>query len=452
MTLKESILYFFVLVSFISNAQQSYTIKGHFQQAKNAELELMGFLALKDTVLSNAQCDDLGNFSLSYPAQYTGATVLKINKETSLVLLLDKENFAITWSDLKIFGTIQFDNSHENDAFAKGIKVYQESETILTGLKYLKPLYLKSPAELRWFQKEIARKENALLNFLNNLPAKSYARYYLFIRKVIQDMPLTANGFMEHMSENERQFKEIDFSDVRLLHSGLYKELINGFYLLMESYADAYKVTEHTNAATMALLKSLDGNQSLKQEVAEYVFKQLEKRSLFKPAEELALVMLNDRSCSLDANSTALYEQYRKMGVGQKSVEISFTSNVKGIKKLSDISTKYKLIVFGSSWCPKCQEELPLLKNQYQEWKDKYNLEIVFVSLDTDALKYKSFVSYFPWISSCDYKGWKTKSAIDYFVFDTPTMYLIDSENKILLKPFSAGQLNSWLIGNVNLK
>ncbi|MNF11955.1 hypothetical protein D3C80_2133090 [compost metagenome] len=72
-------------------------------------------------------------------------------------------------------------------------------------------------------------------------------------------------------------------------------------------------------------------------------------------------------------------------------------------------------------------------------------MEIVFISLDTGKEKYQAFIKDLPFVSSCDFKEWKTQSAIDYCVFATPTMYLLDAENKILLKPFSAAQINSWL-------
>ena len=49
------------------------------------------------------------------------------------------------------------------------------------------------------------------------------------------------------------------------------------------------------------------------------------------------------------------------------------------------------------------------------------------------------------WITSCDLKGWEGQAARDYYVFATPTMYLLDADNKILVKPLSPGQITAWL-------
>src|SRR5687768_10192486 len=127
MELKKGFLYF-LLFSLVLNAQNKYTIKGCFPQAKNRELKLEGFDVFKDTVLSQTQSDDLGNFVLSYPVEYKGAAILKIKDITSVVLLLNHENFDVNWSDLKDFNTIQFVNSPENENFEKGIIVIQQAE------------------------------------------------------------------------------------------------------------------------------------------------------------------------------------------------------------------------------------------------------------------------------------------------------------------------------------
>ena len=80
----------------------------------------------------------------------------------------------------------------------------------------------------------------------------------------------------------------------------------------------------------------------------------------------------------------------------------------------------------------------------YENWKTKYQLDIVFVSLDTDLGNFQLFAKDFPWVSTCDLKSWDGKTAKDYFVFGSPTMYLLDKNNKIVLKPNSETQVQAW--------
>ena len=58
---------------------------------------------------------------------------------------------------------------------------------------------------------------------------------------------------------------------------------------------------------------------------------------------------------------------------------------------------------------------------------------------------YKSFVKEFPFISVCDYKKWDSPIVNDYYVFGTPTMFLLDNKREILLRPNSVNQVDAWV-------
>jgi len=117
-------------------------------------------------------------------------------------------------------------------------------------------------------------------------------------------------------------------------------------------------------------------------------------------------------------------------------------------KKLSDITSKYTVVIFGASWCPKCTEELPEIAKLCQKWKSK-GIEVVFVSLDENKETHRNFVKDFPFISTCDYQKWNSKTVRDYYVFGTPTMYLLDAKREILLRPNSVKQMDAWVDWNV---
>ena len=54
-----------------------------------------------------------------------------------------------------------------------------------------------------------------------------------------------------------------------------------------------------------------------------------------------------------------------------------------------------------------------------------------------------------PFISSCDYKKWDTQAAKDYFVSSSPTMYLLDKNNKIILRPKWVKAIDTWVDYNM---
>jgi hypothetical protein len=80
----------------------------------------------------------------------------------------------------------------------------------------------------------------------------------------------------------------------------------------------------------------------------------------------------------------------------------------------------------------------------YPKWKEQ-NVEVVFVSLDEDKEAYHNFVKDLPFISTCDFQKWNSPIAQDYYVFGTPTMFLLDDKRKILLRPNSVKQMDAWV-------
>ena len=437
---------FFLSVSAFSIAQSQRTIVGVLPQALDKEIVIRGFNIAGDSELATAKTDAQGTFKLVYPSSYVGAAVFEIKGAKSVIVLLNNEDFEINWGNLEDFSSLKFVHSTENSDLSRGLQLYQNIEGKKAGLIYLIPLYVLEPSNQAFFQKELKVQEQLFRAFLEGLPKNSYAAYYIKLRKLISDMPLTASRYMDRFPENEKEFNALDFGDARMEHSGLYKDLFEGYVQLMESFAgaDMNALNTHLNASIDLALKSLKDKPLLLQDMSQNLFNLLEKRSLFSSAEHLALAMLDESSCQIDEKHQALFEQYRKMAIGKIAPDIVFPEAVKGYGKLSAIKSKYKLVVFGASWCTKCTEELPKLKPLYEKWK-KEGVEVVFVSLDTDKTAFASFTKDFPWVSSCNYQSWEGQGVRDYCVFATPTMYLLDGNQKIMAKPLSADHLEAIL-------
>jgi thiol-disulfide isomerase/thioredoxin len=441
----------FLLMAFHTNAQ---TIEGAFSQLKNNEIALKGYEGFAETELAKTSTDSLGNFILNYPKNYTGAAMLQPKGANGVIVLLNHENLIMKWNDLQDFNTLQFTNSPDNEAFATIVSLNQETESKLAGLKYLLQQYQKQPKAYKWLAQEIANQENRFPNFIKTLPANSYAAYYLQLRKLLMDMPLTANRYIERMPQHEIDFKKINFNDDRLWTSGLLSELLNGFYQLMESHLDINNVTEHCNEGTDAWLSSLINNPTRQQVIAEHCFKWLEKRSLFGAAEHLAKAMLNQTHCQLPESSIHLFEQYRKMGIGNTAPDIVLENKEVNTKEINlrGINSKYKLVAFGASWCPNCQKDYPALVSKYKSLKEKFDLEIIYISIDTEKKLADDYYKEAPFIVFCNSEGWNTQSIKDYHVFATPTYILMDKELKIVAKINSPEHLEAWLEANKSSK
>ena len=198
------------------------------------------------------------------------------------------------------------------------------------------------------------------------------------------------------------------------------------------------------------LLDNLSKDNSKLNEITHYLFDLLERHSLFEASEYLAIKVLNQTSCTLDTNLAKQLETYRAMKKGNIAPDIVFKekatilNNNQSFTKLSDSKAVYKLVVFGASWCPKCTEEIPQLAHNYNDWKNK-GLEILYISLDDNEIMFEKIASSLPFISYCDLQKWNSKPVLDYYVFGTPTMFILDQNNKIVLRPNSVKQVEAWI-------
>ena len=140
--------------------------------------------------------------------------------------------------------------------------------------------------------------------------------------------------------------------------------------------------------------------------------------------------MLNQSNCQLSSKSTQLFEQYRKLAIGNTAPDIDLGNG----KLLSTIDKQFKLIVFGASTCPNCQTDYPSLMGIYNQLKNKYSLDVSYISLDTDKTAFDTYYKQSPFSTYCDFKGWETQAAKDYYINATPTYILVDKDLKIIMK------------------
>ena len=420
-------------------AQDTYTIQGHFPKFPNSRYELKGYEGLEQKTLSQSESKEDGKFTLTYPRNYTGVAQLWMNGAYQVLLFLNHEDITLHWEDLTNRDGLET-NSQEYQAFLGGMKTFQDSEAKLAGLNYLVPLYAQDSIKQHWLAHELDTVAYSFPKYIKSLPEQRFVRQYLLARGLIEQMPKTVETYKWRAPAHIAEFMAVDVK--ALEHSGLYKELLQGYTNLVERFPTIEETNTILNTAIDKVIGDLKDNPTLQEEVGQMWFTYLESHSLSRPAEHLATLMLKDNH-SLNEKSINLFEQYRKMAVGKTAPDIELND-----KKLSQVKNKYKLVVFGASWCPNCQADYPKLKEKYESLKKKYDLEMVYISIDTDKSAFENYYKDAPFITYCDTKGWNTQAAKDYYVMATPTYILLDKELKILSKIQSPEHLEAWLQAN----
>lgn len=440
------------LALFIFHGVVAQNISGKLTQSPNKPILVQGFNGLKNYTVASSSTDAQGNFTLSYTANDFGVGALQIENEKPFFVILSGEDIQLRGNSLNEPQTMRVIRGKENQYFEQYAQEQPKREQALSAWEYLERVYIqdsffaKQTKPITAIQQEQERLRKEDKQFLAGLPANSYVHWFLPVRKLVSSVSVVAQYRSNEIPATLAAFRSLDYTDNRLYKSGLFKDAIDNHFWLLENCGKPLdSVFVEMKISIDAMMSNLIKDEKKLNEVTDYLFDLLERHSLFQASEYLALKVLNDVSCTINNDLAKQLETYRAMKKGNIAPDIIFnTADKKLPQKLSDLNNKYTVVVFGAGWCHKCTEEVPAIAKNYTKWKSQ-GVEVVFVSLDDDKSSFDKFTKDFPFLSTCDYKKWEGENVKNYYVFGTPTIFLLDNKREILLRPNSVQQMDTWV-------
>jgi thiol-disulfide isomerase/thioredoxin len=146
----------------------------------------------------------------------------------------------------------------------------------------------------------------------------------------------------------------------------------------------------------------------------------------------------------------ALKEQliiYKNNAVGNKASNFDLSFNDDGMTIMSSLhdlekSNQY-LIIFWSSTCGHCLEELPKVKAIIAEKKE---LTVIAIGLEDDAENWQKMIAnYQGFIHVLGLGKWDNPISNAYGIESTPSFFLLDKDKNIIAKPYDAEALKAIL-------
>lgn len=142
--------------------------------------------------------------------------------------------------------------------------------------------------------------------------------------------------------------------------------------------------------------------------------------------------------------------------IGEKAAELDMVDSTGKPVPLYSVNSEYTIVVFWDPTCGHCQEEIPRMDSFYQaKWK-KEGVKIYGVLSENEKTKWMEFVKEHnlkDWIHV--YQTEETKKAITdsqrpgykqlYDITQTPTLYLLDKEKRIIAKKLTLQQMDDLL-------
>jgi thiol-disulfide isomerase/thioredoxin len=140
-------------------------------------------------------------------------------------------------------------------------------------------------------------------------------------------------------------------------------------------------------------------------------------------------------------------ENLRRLAVGNQAPDVEIKKPDGTTFRIADIGSDLILVFFWASWCPHCEAMIPELKKIYAD-PSLIDFEVLSISIDTSAMDYSNSLASQAsgWINYADFKGWDSQAAIDFSIYATPTMFLLNRDRSIIARPTSIIDLKNALI------
>ena len=204
----------------------------------------------------------------------------------------------------------------------------------------------------------------------------------------------------------------------------------------MSSSTEDTTFNQHVDDIAKAISTTKIGVKSILLEMLWWRFVELEKSNVANYITNTYLLEIAKQSNNNDLLETIV--TYRDNSLGEVAIDfpIKISKNGKitetSLHKLD--SADHYLIIFWSSTCFHCLDELPKVK-AFIEAHPK-NLKVIAIGLEDDDSTWKNTITNYPeFIHVLGLAKWDNTIANEYGIKATPSYFVLDKDKKIIAKP-----------------
>jgi thiol-disulfide isomerase/thioredoxin len=446
----KTLLLFLLSVLSVCLFSQTYSIKAHIKHLPVNKIVLTRIygddLYAIDSLIASGENFSF-NLSQNSPVGFYRIILGKTKRAEfmggapqSIDLILNQENIAVNSDFNYPTDSLEIIQSEENKIYYSFLKKYNQLDY---RIQQVYPVIMNYPKSTNFFNSAVdefdnLQKEQGKLieEYSLEYPGTYASRIITIYRTPFLEGKWTEMERVLYMREHF--FDGLDFDDKLLLNSNLYtKKIIDYLSLYRNPNLMQSEQEDLFIEAVDKILSSTNKDREVYGFILNYLVKGFEKFKFEKVLTHIADNWLGE-NCETENRTLLLkrVDSYRKMALGNIAPDIVLEDIDDKLTALSESGHDFTLVLFWASWCPHCKSMIPELKDWYEKERD-LDMEIIAVSIDTSKTEWQKVIgdNILPWINCNDLSGWNGKAAIDYNIYATPTMFILDKNRKILAKP-----------------
>ena len=421
----------FFLLCFPLSMFSQHSINGTFSPASDYTYAFLYHATpTSSDYIDRAQIDEEGHFSIALDSSVT-AGIYKIvyalpPEENNFDLIYNgKESISLTYSIEK---GLEFTDSNENKLWSS----YTNSMDMVN--RTISNYYTQESTDEKGFHdifKTLKDTQVAFEDASTGTMASTFIKANTpYIPELYEDLSTYSNNLKRTFLSN------IDFSNPLLQSSDFLVDRVLAYIFGMT----ANTTNETYKADVDYVMTSIDeGSLDIKIMLLEMVwsrFKNMDNPEVANYISDTYLMELSKTGNYLSLTERLISYQNNQIGKKAQNFDLAITKNGKTITTtLHDlaIADQY-LVVFWSSTCGHCLDELPKVKTILDS---KPNLKVIAIGLEEEAEGWQKAVSEYPdFIHVLGLGKWNNPISNAYGVGATPTYVLLDSNKTIIAKPY----------------
>ena len=442
-----------VVLSLTEITAQTINIRvRNLNQGKAALSYLKGENVIKvDSIASNEK----GEFHYSFVknAGHQGMYRLSFSGNRWIDFINDNEFVILSTDANNIMDSLAVVSSESNKLFYQFIKLNKQYKIKTDLLQIILSKYPKDDDYYIYTENKLVELQKKYLHFVNVISQKNpksfIARYIKSVQLPAIDLNLPMDKQLAYLKTHI--LDNVDFNDDDLINSDAFtSKSIEYLTLFRNPQLPKELLEKEFMSAVDTILNKAKVNQLVYQHVTEYLIDGFKKFGFDQIIDYIVdNYVIKDDICldeKLQNSIQRRMDQSRHFKIGAIVPDIIIPDSTGKEVNLKDIITERTLIIFYASWCPHCQELMPKINKLYKN-QDKWKMKILAISIDTSRTDWLNFVqkNNFNLINVSDLKGWNGKAAQDYYLYATPTMFLINNKREIIAKPTNVGEVEKWM-------
>lgn len=422
---------FFLAFLFTFSIQGQHTISGTFSPAKEYSWVIAYRLKSGTQVYAADTAIKSGEFSMSLPENAPKGTY-------RLVYAIPQEEFYfdIIYSgkeDIKL----AFDSS-------KGVRFTESNENILFGTYFneindlereMISFYSNGSTDLDRYQEILEKYHEVQKDYENKSQGLLSSQFISANRPYV---PTDYEPVQDYVLNRKKSyFKNLDVTNPTLQASGFLTDKLTNyvFTALPLEQLEKDETEKEIQANIDTIVENLkDVSESYRFHVLYTLWTQSSGNGFASTADYIySSYLINSPEASANKDIVDKIEIYNRLRIGVTAPEITWQKGSQN-KKLSALQgAENYVLIFWSSTCGHCLNELPAL---HKELKENNNVKVVAVGLENDDSTWIIESGRLPNFEHAIALGkWDSEYAELYDIHATPTYYILDMDKKIIAKP-----------------